>query len=180
MNTEEKIPGIKSYTRVNPESEDDRDRALAMVPDEERIRIADFLEIAEGRQVIVLHDDETVTTRPEEVFNAAFLSGDEGLDLDAPVENGEISLFELGSDSERTDLAKWAVTVLPGVDLIALQARVRPGNLVLHRPGGISFEVYGPVDYASFERSSLKIGILHEVSGDVEKARAAAEWVFGE
>lgn len=160
---EQQIPGIQSWIRVNPRNEEDVRNAVEMVPDEDRAFVGETMmshaELSNTRLVVFIKDELTHILS-ENVFEAMYLSPDEGVDEAAPVENGEISLFELGSDSERGMLAQWAATVLPGVDLVSLQSRVNPGNLVLHRPGAIGFEVFGPVDYAATEKSNMRAMML--------------------
>jgi len=109
-----------------------------------------------------------------------FENADEGIDENAPVENGELSLFELSSEMDRKILAQWADTIIPGIDIVALQQRVRVGDLVLNRPGSPAFEVYTRGDNASFERIQARLGILNIIGGDIDKAKDLDAWVHGD
>lgn len=189
MNNEEPlvIPGVQSWIRVNPQNPDDIENALAMVPDEDRISVAMLLDqhqqFGDARLVVFVRDEKSHILS-EVSFEAMYLNPEIGIDEDAPVENGEISLFELGSDGERTTLAQWATRIIPGVDLPSLQEKVRPGNLVLHRPGAIGFEVFGQVDYASLERSNMRLAMLDLALRSDDKravlaiAKEYEEWVL--
>lgn len=110
----------------------------------------------------------------------AFINPDEGIDENAPIENGEMHLFELSSEQDRRVLAQWADAIIPGVDVIELQQRVRVGDLILNRPGSPSFEVFTRGDHAAFERVQARLSILGIVDGNMDKARAIDAWVHGD
>lgn len=108
-----------------------------------------------------------------------FINPDEGIDESAPVENGEVAMFELATESDRTTLGRWADSVIPGVDVVALQQRVRVGDLVMNRPGSPSFEVFTRSENINFERAQARLAIMQNgVTLDVAKRWDA--WVHGD
>lgn len=110
----------------------------------------------------------------------AFIDPDAGIDETAPIENGEMFIFELSSESDRRSLAQWAHRILPGYDVVDLQQRTRVGDLVLNRPGSNAFEVFTRSQHAEFERVQARLAILGIVEGNVDRARAIDAWVHGD
>lgn len=108
-----------------------------------------------------------------------FADAEDGIDLDGPPENGEIALFELDTDSARVELVAWADAIMPGVDGVALSARTRVGDLVLHRPGSNAFEVYTRSENTNFERVQARLRIL-EAAGRLDAAKSWDAWVHGD
>lgn len=109
----------------------------------------------------------------------AFDNPDEGIDESAPVENGAYSLFELESENARADLIRWADSIIPGVDGIALSSRVRVGDLVLNRPGNPGFEVFTRSENTAFERVQARLAIMQKVDS-TEAAKRWDAWVHGD
>lgn len=109
-----------------------------------------------------------------------FENADEGIDESAPVENGELSLFELEAEMGRAELSRWADSIIPGIDVVALQQRVRVGDLVLNRPGSPTFEVYTRGDNASYEQVHARLAILNIVGGNLAQAKELDSWVHGD
>ena len=183
MDDNKKIPGIDSWIRINAYDEEDlrRLRDFAYPKDLAEVEHMITLARSEGlsRLVVYNHDQRTGIVS-EHGFEQTYLNPEEGVDENAPVENGEMHLFELTSEMDRTSLAKWADSILPGLDLVALQQRVRVGDLVLNRPGSNAFEVFTRSESTSTERAQNRIHILGITQGDLSEARAADAWIHGD
>jgi len=109
----------------------------------------------------------------------AFINPDEGIDESSPVENGEVSMFELATEADRTTLSRWADSIIPGVDVVALQNRVRVGDLVMNRPGSPSFEVFTRSENVNFERVQARLAIMQKVDS-TEAAKRWDAWIHGD
>lgn len=179
---EQKIDGIQSWIRINLQDKDDIKRALDMVPDEDVPTISRELKAlaAQGAgRVVVYVKNETSYTLSEVSFENVYLTPEEGIDEAAPVENGEVAMFELATESDRRVLAQWADSVIPGTDVVALQQRVRVGDLVLNRPGSPSFEVFTRSENVNFERVQARLAIMQKVDS-TEAAKRWDAWVHGD
>ena len=182
MDDNKKIPGIDSWIRINAYDKGDlrrfRDFAYPEdLADVERNLV--HLRSEKLSRFVVLNHDPHTGIVPERVFEQTYLGPEEGGGM-PPVENGEMHLFELTSEMDRTSLAKWADSILPGLDLVAIQQRVRVGDLVLNRPGSNAFEVFTRSESTSTERAQNRIHILGIMQGDLSKARAADAWIHGD
>ena len=183
MDDNKKIPGIDSWIRINAYDEEDLRRLRDFVYPEDLADVERYLVHLRSEKLsrfVVLNRDQHTYTAPEHVFEQMYLNPEEGVDENAPVENGEMHLFELTSEMDRTSLAKWADSILPGLDLVALQQRVRVGDLVLNRPGSNAFEVFTRSESTSTERAQNRIHILGIMQGDLSKAQAADAWIHGD
>lgn len=180
--TERTIPDIRSWTRVNPKDQDDVERALAMVPDEERISVADALGAFDERMVVFLQDEE-VRILPEPYFEKEYLSGDE-----TPAEDAKVQLYELIDDGDRAPLSAWLKGLDPDVDVDGIQSRVSPGDLVLRRDG--AFGVYKSAKNIDWNIAGLRLQVLEvtakmpvftitEKNTATQRAQELYDWVTG-
>ena len=182
MDDNKKIPGIDSWIRINAYDEEDLRRLRDFAYPEDLADVERYLVHLRSEKLsrfVVLNHDPHTGIVPERVFEQTYLGPEEGGGM-PPVENGEMHLFELTSEMDRTSLAKWADSILPGLDLVALQQRVRVGDLVLNRPGSNAFEVFTRSESTSTERAQNRIHILGIMQGDLWKARAADAWIHGD
>lgn len=97
---------------------------------------------------------------------------------DMPIENGEMNIFQLDSEQDRTVLAQWAESIAPGTDLVWLQAQTVPGDLILNRPGSTGFEVFRKTDTVNVDRIMSRIQLLEIAARDVSSNPLvlAQEW----
>lgn len=130
------------------------------------------------QRVVVYNAGQHTLVTPEKVFELMYLNADEGID-ETSLAVGEVDMFELKADSDRVEFSMWATHVIDGTDTLELNRRVRPGDLVLHRPGGAGFEVFRRAESSNYERIQARLAILGLGVG-IEKAKELDAWVHGD
>lgn len=181
MDTEQAIPGIDSWIRVNLSSDEDLKRVREFAYPEDYgdvLALSDEYSEQGVPRVVVYNAGQHTLVTPEKVFEFMYLNADEGID-ETSLAVGEMAMYELESDSDRLELSKWATYIVEGTDTLDLNRRVRVGDLIVYRPGAGGFEVFRRAEYSNQERVQARLAILNLGVG-IEKAKELDSWVHGD